>query len=113
MNAVGSISTPEDVALQAARLLLEEVQRGGCVDSKHQWLILLLMTLGKEDVGKCLMGRLTAHRCDALYRHLEHADEKHSVPARFGYVLWYEIQDSGPGTDIGRGNDELHGHRIQ
>lgn len=53
--------TPEDVALHAARLLLEEVAKGGCVDGKHQWMVMLLMALGKEDVSKCLMGDLTAH----------------------------------------------------
>jgi RNA 3'-terminal phosphate cyclase-like protein len=54
--------TPEDIALHAARLLLEEISKGGCVDGRHQWLVMLLMILGKEDVGKCLMGDLTAHR---------------------------------------------------
>lgn len=54
--------SPEDVALHAVRLLLEEISRGGCVDGKHQWLVMLLMVLGKEDVGKCLMGDLTPHR---------------------------------------------------
>jgi len=58
--------TPEDIALHAARLLLEEISRGGCVDGKHQWLVMLLMVLGKEDVGKCLMGDLTPYRW-ALY----------------------------------------------
>lgn len=61
LNTGGAVSTPEDIALQAARSLLEEIQRGGCVDSKHQWLVMLLMVLGKEDVGRCLMGDLTAH----------------------------------------------------
>ena len=61
LNTTGSGSTPEDIALQAAALLLEEIKRGGCVDSKHQWLVMLLMALGKEDVGRCLMGALTAH----------------------------------------------------
>lgn len=56
-----AIQTPEDIALHAARLLLEDISTGGCVDSKHQWLVLLLMVLGKEDVSKCLMGDLTAH----------------------------------------------------
>lgn len=56
------VQTPEDIALHAARCLLEEIGRGGCVDSRHQWLVLLLMVLGKEDVGKCSMGSLTAHR---------------------------------------------------
>ncbi|TXT15616.1 hypothetical protein VHUM_00119 [Vanrija humicola] len=58
--------TPEDIALHAARLLLEEISHGGCVDGKHQWLVLLLMVLGKEDVGKCLMGDLTAHTIQFL-----------------------------------------------
>lgn len=53
---------PEDLALQVVRQLLEEVAKGGAVDGKHQWLVLLLMVLGKEDVGRCLMGRLTEHR---------------------------------------------------
>jgi RNA 3'-terminal phosphate cyclase-like protein len=59
--STGGGLTPEDIALQAARLLLEEVSRGGCVDGKHQWLVFLLMALGKEDVGKCVMGSLTPH----------------------------------------------------
>jgi len=56
-----AVQTPEEIALHAARLLLEDIATGGCVDSKHQWLVLLLMVLGKEDVSKCLMGDLTAH----------------------------------------------------
>jgi len=50
---------PGDVALQAARLLLNEVERGGCVDQKHQILILLMMLLGSEDVGRCRMAEPT------------------------------------------------------
>lgn len=60
-GASRTIQTPEDIALHAARLLLEDISTGGCVDSKHQWLVMLLMVLGKEDVSKCLMGDLTAH----------------------------------------------------
>lgn len=56
-----AVQTPEEIALHAARLLLEDISTGGCVDSKHQWLVLLMMVLGKEDVSKCLMGDLTAH----------------------------------------------------
>ncbi|KAI0064561.1 18S rRNA biogenesis protein [Artomyces pyxidatus] len=50
---------PEDIALDAARGLLREVQRGGCVDQKHQTLVLLLMVLGSEDVGRCRMAEPT------------------------------------------------------
>ncbi|KIJ69265.1 hypothetical protein HYDPIDRAFT_172708 [Hydnomerulius pinastri MD-312] len=51
--------TPEDVALLASRALLSEIRRGGCVDRKHQTLILLMMVLGSEDVGRCRMGEPT------------------------------------------------------
>ena len=50
---------PEDIGLQASRSLLAEIRRGGCVDSKHQILVLLMMVLGSEDVGRCQMGEPT------------------------------------------------------
>ena len=52
-------TTPEDVALRASRELLLEIQRAGCVDRKHQWIALLFMVLGSEDVGRIKMGPLT------------------------------------------------------
>ncbi|KAI3637895.1 hypothetical protein MIR68_004544 [Amoeboaphelidium protococcarum] len=48
--------TPEDVGLRAAKLLYNEISRGGCVDSKSQWLNLLLMAFGPEDVSKIRVG---------------------------------------------------------
>jgi len=50
---------PEDIALQATRELLAELNRGGCVDRKHQTLVLLFIVLGSEDVGRCRMGEPT------------------------------------------------------
>jgi len=50
---------PEDIALQAARSLLNEIERGGCIDQRHQTLVLLLMVLGSEDVGRCRMAEPT------------------------------------------------------
>ena len=50
---------PEDIALQAARSLLTEIERGGCVDQKHQTLVLLMMVLGSEDVGRCRIAEPT------------------------------------------------------
>ncbi|KAJ9102837.1 hypothetical protein QFC19_004565 [Naganishia cerealis] len=61
-TAVGStprFQTPEELATHAARLLLDSIARGGCVDEAHQWLVLLMMVLGPEDVGRCRMGALT------------------------------------------------------
>lgn len=51
--------TPEDIALQASRALLSEINRGGCVDRQHQTLVLLMMVLGSEDVGRCRMSEPT------------------------------------------------------
>lgn len=51
--------SPEDIALNAARSLLSEVEKGGCVDEKHQSLVLIMMVLGSEDVGRCLMSAPT------------------------------------------------------
>lgn len=50
---------PEDIGLKATRQLLAEVNKGGCVDRKHQTLVLMFMVLGSEDVGRCRMGEPT------------------------------------------------------
>ncbi|XP_015262951.1 PREDICTED: RNA 3'-terminal phosphate cyclase-like protein [Gekko japonicus] len=60
---------PEDLGTDCAKLLLEEIYRGGCVDSTNQSLVLLLMTLGQQDVSKVLLGTLSPYRIEFL-RHL-------------------------------------------
>lgn len=50
---------PEDIALEATWSLLGEIERGGCIDQRHQTLVLLLMVLGSEDVGRCRMAEPT------------------------------------------------------
>ncbi|KAH9945930.1 18S rRNA biogenesis protein [Epithele typhae] len=57
---------PEDIALLASRSLLSEVRRGGCVDRQHQVLVLLMMVLGSEDVGRCRMGEPTTRTIQFL-----------------------------------------------
>lgn len=51
-------SNPEDLAKQCASQLLAEIAKGGCFDSTHQWLALLLMTLSSQDVSKTNFGKL-------------------------------------------------------
>ena len=43
---------PEDIGEEGAFLLLEEISRGGTIDSSHQALVLQLMILAPEDVCK-------------------------------------------------------------
>lgn len=51
--------TPEDIGLMSAKLLYHEISLGGCVDTVNQWIILLLMCLGPEDVSKIRLGKLS------------------------------------------------------
>ncbi|KAH8116860.1 18S rRNA biogenesis protein [Phellopilus nigrolimitatus] len=60
LHCAEAVSTPggapEDTALLASRALLAEIKRGGSVDRSHQVLVLLMMVLGSEDIGRCRMG---------------------------------------------------------
>jgi len=58
--------SPEDAALQAARSLLAEIKRGGCVDRYHQSLVLTLMVLGSEDIARVRMGELSPAAVQSL-----------------------------------------------
>lgn len=51
--------TPEDLGVRCARQLLTEIKKGGCIDSISQWMNLLFIALGPEDVGKIRIGNLT------------------------------------------------------
>lgn len=54
-------SVAEDLGEKAALLLLEEIYRGGCVDSSNQHLVLLLMALGPKDVSRVQLGPLSPY----------------------------------------------------
>lgn len=60
----GQAALPEDVGQRGVEALLEEVWDGGCVDSTHQPLALLLMAVGPEDVARIRTGRLTRQAMD-------------------------------------------------
>eukprot|EP01001_Neometanema_parovale_P006638 NODE_2987_length_1301_cov_116.439728_g2836_i0.p1 GENE.NODE_2987_length_1301_cov_116.439728_g2836_i0~~NODE_2987_length_1301_cov_116.439728_g2836_i0.p1 ORF type:complete len:395 (-),score=68.74 NODE_2987_length_1301_cov_116.439728_g2836_i0:116-1237(-) len=53
--------TPENVGEKCAMLLLDEIARGGCVDTAHQALVILLMSLADEVLSKVVMGQLTPY----------------------------------------------------
>lgn len=63
-------SVPEDLGLLAANILLEEVLRGGCVDTSTQSLALLFMCLCPEDVSKVRLGPLSDYTIQFV-RHLQ------------------------------------------
>ncbi|XP_055844928.1 probable RNA 3'-terminal phosphate cyclase-like protein [Episyrphus balteatus] len=54
-------SVPEDLGKEAAHKLLDEIYRGGCVDSSFQWMAALFMALGQKNVSKFLTGPLSQY----------------------------------------------------
>lgn len=44
------------MGILAARSLLQEIRRGGCVDRGFEWLVSLMLVLGGEDVGRVTVG---------------------------------------------------------
>mmetsp|Transcript_12155 Transcript_12155/g.18355 ORF Transcript_12155/g.18355 Transcript_12155/m.18355 type:complete len:362 (+) Transcript_12155:64-1149(+) len=52
----GGRQLPEDIGRHGALQLLEEIWKGGVIDSAHQSLVLLLMTMSPEDVCKVRFG---------------------------------------------------------
>ncbi|CAB9524550.1 Probable RNA 3'-terminal phosphate cyclase-like protein [Seminavis robusta] len=57
---------PEDVGKRAAAMLLEEVRRGGVVDTTCQSTALLLMCVTPEDVSRIRLGTLTQYTVESL-----------------------------------------------
>ncbi|BBN19949.1 RNA 3'-terminal phosphate cyclase-like protein [Marchantia polymorpha subsp. ruderalis] len=57
---------PEDIGLQAALVLLEEIKQGGVVDSTHQALLFMLCALSAEDVSKVRVGKLSPYGIQTL-----------------------------------------------
>lgn len=57
---------PENVGKEVASLLLEEIVKGGCVDSCCQIIPLLFMALGQKDVSKVQLGELSAYSIQFL-----------------------------------------------
>uniref|UniRef100_A0A914VBE2 RNA 3'-terminal phosphate cyclase-like protein n=1 Tax=Plectus sambesii TaxID=2011161 RepID=A0A914VBE2_9BILA len=65
----GDPLVPEDIGQMAANRLLDEINRGGCLDSSAQSLGVVFMSLGQKDVSKFLFGPLSNY-CVYTLRHL-------------------------------------------
>lgn len=48
--------SPEELGVLAAKQLLQEIRRGGCVDRGFENLVALMLVLGGEDVGRVTIG---------------------------------------------------------
>jgi len=66
----GAPEVPEDLGQGCAKLLLEEVSRGGVVDSTFQGALLLLCAVGQDTLHQVRLGPLTPHAVHVL-RHIK------------------------------------------
>ncbi len=57
---------PEDLGIQCARLLCEEIKKRGCVDTSCQSTLLLLAVLTGENVSKIRLGKLSPYTIQYL-----------------------------------------------
>jgi len=57
---------PEDLGTRGAVGLLEEIRRGGCIDTGVQSLALLWMCLTPEDVSRIRVGTLSSYTIESL-----------------------------------------------
>jgi len=57
---------PENLGRVAGKLVVEEIAEGGCIDSAHQSLFIMLMALGPEDVSRLRVGKLTDQAVQTL-----------------------------------------------
>ncbi|KAJ0013245.1 hypothetical protein Pint_21701 [Pistacia integerrima] len=60
------LTPPENVGEEIASFLLEEIQKGGVVDSTHQGLLFLLCALCEPDVSKVRVGKLSPYGIETL-----------------------------------------------
>lgn len=61
-----NMELPEETGKRAAAMLLEEVRKGGVIDTSSQSLALLLMCLTPEDVSRIRLGSLTQFTIESL-----------------------------------------------
>lgn len=86
----GQITLPEDLGRECALKLLDEIHRGGAVDSSFQWILALWMALGQKDVSECVVGPLS----DYTIKFLQHLKEFFGVMFKLE-VLRVEDDDEG------------------
>ncbi|XP_047991315.1 probable RNA 3'-terminal phosphate cyclase-like protein [Leguminivora glycinivorella] len=98
----GETTLPEDLGRECAQKLLDEIYRGGCVDSSLQWLVALWMALGQKDVSVCVVGPLS----DYTITFLQHLKEF------FGVMFKLEVLRAGD-DDEDSGDEMSTAQRVK
>ena len=97
----GRPELPETVGEEGAYRLLEEIRKGGIIDSFHQPLVLMLMVVTPEDVNKVRFGVLT----DQAVRTLRLLRDAFGVT----FKIKEDLAESIPRTSNTNGNGKVGG----
>lgn len=89
---------PEDLGHSAANKLIEEIYRGGCVDSSCQWLVTLFMALSHKDVSKFVTGMLSEYTVAML----QHLKDFFDVTFKINYFK----------EDLTENNEGIESHKV-
>ncbi|XP_024531786.1 probable RNA 3'-terminal phosphate cyclase-like protein [Selaginella moellendorffii] len=65
-SGASELQLPEDLGMQAAMSLLQEIKLGRVVNSAHQGLLFILCALCPEDVSKVSVGKLSSYGIKTL-----------------------------------------------
>merc|ERR1712176_1378929 len=65
-NMRNKMNTPEHLGLRGASMLLDEVRKGGCIDTHAQPLAFLFMCLTPQDVSIIRVGTLSQYSIACL-----------------------------------------------
>ncbi|XP_045518242.1 probable RNA 3'-terminal phosphate cyclase-like protein [Pieris brassicae] len=90
----GDSTLPEDLGRECGMRLLDEIHRGGAVDSFFQWILALWMALGQKDVSVCVVGPLSEY----TIKFLQHLKEFFGV--MFKLEVLREDEDSDEETVV-------------
>ncbi|CAF4933795.1 probable RNA 3'-terminal phosphate cyclase-like protein [Pieris napi] len=90
----GDSTLPEDLGRECGMRLLDEIHRGGAVDSSFQWILALWMALGQKDVSECVVGPLSEY----TIKFLQHLKEFFGV--MFKLEVLREDEDSDEETVV-------------
>ena len=101
----GRPELPETVGEEGAYRLLEEIRKGGIIDSFHQPLVLMLMVVTPEDVNKVRFGVLT----DQAVRTLRLLRDAFGVT----FKIKEDLTESIPRTTNTNGTGKIGGNSIE
>ncbi|XP_055376043.1 probable RNA 3'-terminal phosphate cyclase-like protein [Condylostylus longicornis] len=96
-----NLITPEDLGKDVAFKLIDEIYRGGCVDSSFQWLASLYIALGEKNISKFLTGPLSQYTINFL----QHLRDFFAITFKLSNIEEEEEEEEAEGGNNSKDRD--------